>query len=164
MKMKIKKKKEDIKKQILQKVRHYRKSKGILFFDTSTYKNNENIIFDNNELEILLIRLNRFKKILVTTNCLYIIDKKSIVKILGNAIERIDYMQYENLEKTVEEKSKLRIKLDMLKINFRIGDFRIVKKDGSFIALKIKRTRFYDCLNDSIKKLKFVTNTYDIIK
>ncbi|WP_394751351.1 hypothetical protein [Spongiimicrobium salis] len=159
----MKKKKEDIRNQILKKVKYYRHSRGIVFFDNSNNKSNENIALDSNEIEVLLIRLNRSRRILVTTKFIYFIDKKITTKILGQNIDRLDYMEFVNAEKIIEGKSKIKIRLLRFKMSFRVGNYRIVEKNGSFIELTIWRTRFADCLNDCVKKLKFVGNKYEAI-
>lgn len=159
--MKIKRRKEDIRNQILKKIEYYRNNKGIQFFDDANNQYKGSIKLDDNEIEVLLIRLNRLKKVLLTTKCLYIVDKNSTTKISGKDIDRFDYMEFINGEKIIEVKSKIKIMLLRFKMNFRIGNYRIVKNNGSFIELVIKRTRFADCLNDCIKKLKFVGNKYE---
>lgn len=158
--MKIKRKKEDIRTLILKKVKYYRKSSRILFYDNPKTHYKEKVKLDENELEILLIKLSLSKKILLTTKCLYIIDKNSNTKIHGEDIDRLDYMEYINGESIVKNKSRIKIFFFRLKMNFRIGKYRIVKKDGGFIELKIRRTSFADCLNGSVKKLKFVGSKY----
>ena len=159
----MKKNKEDIRCQILKKVHYFRNSRGIVFFDNPNNQFKEDLLLDSNEIEVLLIKLNRSVRILLTTKHLYFIDKKSTTKILGKDIERFDYMEFINGEKIIEGKSKIKIILLRFKMNFRIGNYRIVQKTGSFTELTIWKTRFADCLNDCIKKLKFVGNKYDAI-
>ncbi|WP_025665354.1 hypothetical protein [Aquimarina megaterium] len=159
----MKKKKEDIRNQILKKVKYYRNSRGIIFFDNPNNQFKENIVLDNNELEVLLIKLKRSRKIIVTTKHIYSIDKNLTTKILAQDIDRFDYMEFINGEKIIEGGSKIKIMLLRFKMNFRIGNYRIVQRNGSFTELIIWRTRFADCLNGCIKKLKFVGNKYDAI-
>ncbi len=159
----MKKKKEDLRYQILKKVNYYRTSRGITFFDDSNNKFKGDILLDRNEIEVLLIRLNRSKKILLTTKFIYLIDKKITVKILGQDIDRFDYMEVINAEKMIEGKSRIKRMLFRYKIIFRVGNYRIVNNNGSFSELTIWKTRFADCLNDCVKKLKFVGNNYEVI-
>ena len=158
----MKKRKENIKKQILKKLEYYRKERGITFFDDPNHFK-ENILLDDNELEVLSIKLNRSKKILITTKYIYYINKNILTKILGKDIDRFDYMEFINGEEIIESKSKIKIKLLRFKMYFRIGSYRIVKKDGSFTELTIWKTQFADCLNECVKKLKFVGNKYEAI-
>ena len=158
----MKKRKENIKKQILKKLEYYRKERGITFFDDPNHFK-ENILLDDNELEVLSIKLNRSKKILITTKYIYFINKNILTKILGKDIDRFDYMEFINGEEIIESKSKIKIMLFRFKMYFRIGSYRIVKKDGSFIELTIWKTQFADCLNECVKKLKFVGNKYEAI-
>tara|TARA_B100000795_G_scaffold263228_1_gene242064 strand:- start:9 stop:488 length:480 start_codon:yes stop_codon:yes gene_type:complete len=157
------KKKEDIRNQILKKVHYYRNSRGIIFFDNPNNQLKEDLLLDDNEIEVLLIKLNWSSKILLTTKHLYFIDKKLTTKILAKDIDKFDYLEFINGEKIIEGKSKIKIILLRFKINFRVGNYRIVQKTGSFTELTIWKTRFADCLNDCIKKLKFVGNKYDAI-
>ncbi|MCE7995694.1 MAG: hypothetical protein HEP71_27190 [Roseivirga sp.] len=157
----MKKKKENIRHQILKRVKDYRGSKGITFFDDSNNQLNEDVVLDSNELEVLLIRLNRSRKILLTTKFIYVIDKKITTKILGQDIDRFDYMEFINGDKIIEGKSRFKIRLLRLRLNFRVGNYRIVEKNGSYTELTIWKTRFADCLNDYVNKLKFVGNKYE---
>ena len=84
---------------------------------------------------------------MLTTKCIYSIDKNSTIKVLRKDIDRLDYMEFINREKTIEEKSRTKIILLRFKINFRIESYRTVKNNDSFIELNIKTTRFADCLN-----------------
>lgn len=159
----MKKTKEALRSQILKKLKYYRNSKGITLFDNPNNKLKENIVLDSNELEVLLIKMNRSTRIVVTTKYIYIICKKTNTKILGQEIDRLDYMEFINGEKIIEGKSRIRTIILRFKMNFRIGKYRIVKKNGSFIELAIYKTRFADCLNECVKKLKFVGNKYQAI-
>lgn len=159
--MKYRKSKESIRNQILKKLWFVRNKRGIIFFDTPDNIYQEDIKLDPNDIEVLLMEINRSKKILVTTKYIFIIDKQSTFRIKGDEIDRLDYMEFVNGQKTIEEKSRLKIMHLRFKMNRRIGHYRIVKKDGSFEEIKIKRTKFADCLNDSVKKLKFVANKYE---
>ncbi|CAM1355444.1 hypothetical protein [Tenacibaculum halocynthiae] len=159
--MKIKKKKEHIRKQILLKIKYYRNSRGITFFENSNKSLEEKLKFESNELEVVLIKLNRQKRILLTTKNIYYFNKKSVQKIVGKNIKRFDYMEFVNGEKIIEEKSRIKIFWLRFKMNFRVGTYRIVERNNSFIELKIWRTNFADCLNDGIKKLKFVVTKYE---
>ena len=159
----LKKKKEDIRNQILKKVKDYRNKKGIIFYDDTKKQLRHNIALDDNELEILLIKLKRSKHILLTTKSIYFLDKESIKKIDGQEINRFDYMEFVNGEKIIEGSSSLKIFLLRFKMRYRIGHYRIIKNDGRYIEVSIWKTRFADCLNASIKKLKFVANKYEAI-
>ncbi|CAL2078194.1 hypothetical protein [Tenacibaculum sp. 190524A02b] len=159
----MKKKKEAIRNQILKKVKYYRNSRGIVFLDNPNKQLKEDIVIENNELEVLLIKLKRSRRILVTTKHIYFIDKKEITKILGKNIERFDYMELINGEKIIEGKSKIRKVILRFKMNFRIGSYRIIQRDGSFTEVTIWKTQFVDCLGDCIKALKFVGNKYEAI-
>ena len=159
--MKIRKKKEDIRKQILLKIKYYRNSKGITFFDNSDSLLKEELNLESNELEVVLIKFRRKQKILLTTKNIYYLDKNNVKKVVGENIDRFDYMEFVNGEKIIEEKSRLRIFFLRFKMNFRIGTYRIVEKNDSFVELKIWKTNFADCLNGGIKKLKFVGTKYE---
>ena len=158
--MKLKKRKEYIRNQIQLKIEHFRTKKGIDFLNDCE-NNFNNVILDKNELNVLLIKLNWKRKVLLTTKNLFIIDNKNTTKIIGENIDRFDYMEFINGEKIIEGKSKLKIIFLRFKMNFRIGTYRIVEKNNTFIELKICRTKFADCLNGGIKKLKFVGNKYE---
>ncbi|MGH1383198.1 hypothetical protein [Kordia sp.] len=82
-------------------------------------------------------------------------------KIDGRDIDRFDYMVFINAEKTLPNASKLRQFYIRQKISFRVGNYRIVKKNRSYIEVNFKRTRFPDCLNGCIKKLKFAARKYE---
>ncbi|CAL2095934.1 conserved protein of unknown function [Tenacibaculum sp. 190524A02b] len=159
----MKKKKEAIRNQILKKVKYYRNSRGIVFLDNPNKQLKEDIVIENNELEVLLIKLKRSRRILVTTKHIYFIDKKEITKILGKNIERFDYMELINGEKIIEGKSKIKKRLLRFKMNFRIGNYRVIQRDGSFTEVTIWKTQLADCLDDCIKALKFVVNKYEAI-
>ncbi len=159
--MKNQKSKEKIRDQILTRLRLYNNKRGIVFFDNPKNTLDENISLENNEIEVLLIKLSKRKKVLVTTKHVFIINQSTIIKILGKEIDRFDYMLFENLEETIKNSSKLQLKLIQLKLHFRIGDYRIISKNGSFNQIRITKTKFADCLNEAIKKLIFVTNKYD---
>lgn len=159
----MKKTKEALRSQILKKLKYYRNSKGITLFDNPNNKLKENIVLDSNELEVLLIKMNRSTRIVVTTKYIYIICKKTNTKILGQEIDRLDYMEFINGEKIIEGKSRIQTIILRFKMNFRIGKYRIVKKNDSSIELVIYRTRFADCLNECVKKLKFIGNKYEAI-
>ncbi|WP_231517328.1 hypothetical protein [Tenacibaculum sp. 47A_GOM-205m] len=143
------------------KIKYYRNSKGITFFDNSNNLITEDFNLENNELEVALIKFNRRRKILLTTKNIYYLNKNNIQKIVGENIDRFDYMEFINGEKIMEEKSRLKIFFLRFKMNFRIGTYRIVEKNDSFIELKIWKTNFADCLNGGIKKLKFVGAKYE---
>lgn len=154
----MKKKKEDLRNQILTKVKSYRNKRGIHFFNKPVSKSrNKSHTIDDNDIEVLLIRLNKSKKILVTTKYLFLINKSTTIKIEGKEIDRFDYMEFINLQKASEIK-QIYLKF---KIGYRIGDYRIVKKDGSYIEINFRKTKLADCLNDCIKKLKFIANKYE---
>jgi len=159
--LKIRKNKEDIRKQILLKIKYYRNSRGITFFDNSNNLLKEKLNLESNELEVALIKFSRRRKILLTTKNIYYLDKNNIQKIVGENIDRFDYMEFINGEKIMEEKSRLKIFFLRFKINFRIGTYRIVEKNDSFVELKIWKTNFADCLNGGIKKLKFAGTKYE---
>ncbi|WP_299158340.1 hypothetical protein [uncultured Tenacibaculum sp.] len=159
--MKVRKKQEDLRKQILLKIKYYRHSKGITFFDNSYNILKEKVSLENNELEVALIKFSRKSKVLLTTKNIYYLDKNNIRKIIGENIDRFDYMEFINGEKIIEEKSRLKIFFLRFKMNFRIGTYRIVEKNNSFVELKIWKTNFADCLNGGIKKLKFVRTKYE---
>ncbi|WP_074407784.1 MULTISPECIES: hypothetical protein [Aquimarina] len=161
--MKIRKKKEDIRKQILLKIKYYRHSRGIRFFDNSNNLLEEKLKLESNELEVVLIKFSRKEKILLTTKNIYYLDKNNVQKIIGENIDRFDYMEFINGEKIIEEKSRLKIFFLRLKMNFRIGTYRIIEKNNSFVELKIWKTNSADCLNGGIKKLKFVGTKYEAI-
>ena len=97
----------------------------------------------------------------MTTKNLYYLDKKNVKKIIGENIDRFDYMEFVNGEKIIEGNSRFKIAFLRLKMNFRVGTYRIVEKDDSFVELKIWKTNFADCLNGCIKKLKFVGTKYE---
>ena len=159
--MKTKKKKENIRKQILLKIKYYRNSRGILFFENSNRLMDEKLKLESNELEVALLNLSRQKRILLTTKNIYYFNKKSIQKIVGENIESFEYMEFVNGEKIIKEKSRVKIFWLRFKMNFRIGTYRIVERNKSFIELKIWKINFADCLNDGIKKLKFVVEKYE---
>ena len=159
--MKIRKSKEDIRKQIQLKIKYYRKSRGITFFDNSNNLLKENLSLESNELEVALIKFSRRRKILLTTKNIYYLDKKNTRKIIGENIDRFDYIEFINGEKIMEENSRLKIFFLRFKMNFRIGTYRIVEKNESFVELKIWRTNFADCLNGAVKKLKFIGAKYE---
>ncbi|CAA0219944.1 hypothetical protein [Tenacibaculum maritimum] len=159
--LKIKKKKEHIRKQILLKIKYYRNSRGITFFENLNELNNEKVKLESNELEVVVINLSRQKRVLLTTKNIYYLNKNSVQKIVGDNIERFDYMEFVNGEKIIEEKSRLKTFWLRFKINFRIGTYRIIERNNSFIELKIWKTNLADCLNDGIKKLKFVVTKYE---
>ncbi|TCI90592.1 hypothetical protein [Tenacibaculum sp. M341] len=159
--MKNQKSKKKIRDQILTHLKLYNNKRGILFFDNPKNTLDENISLENNEIEVLLIKLSKRKKVLITTKHVFIINQSTIIKIQGKEIYRFDYMLFENLEETIKNSSKLQLKLIQLKLYFRIGDYRIINKDGSFNQIKITKTKFADCLSEAIKKLVFVTNKYD---
>lgn len=161
MTTKYKKEKEAIRTQIHKKVRYYVKSKGITFFYNETPVNNKLYTIDDNDIEVLLIKLNRTKKVLITTKCLFIIYKNKSHRIDGDTIESFDYLEMSMSYDEFMALPKLQKAYIRYKVNFRIGKYRIIKKDGSYIDLNSRRTRFSDCLNDSIKKLKFVVNKYE---
>ncbi len=162
MSNKFKKSKEDIRDQILTKARYYRNYRRIHFFDnTIPTPKYESYVVDGNEMVVLLIRFSRSKKILVTTKYIIIISKRATIKIHGDEIDRYDYMEHINYGETYETASYLKLKYFRFKIMFRIGKYRIVKKDGSHVDLFFKRAKYPDCLNECIKKLKFVTHKYE---
>ncbi|WP_196889878.1 hypothetical protein [Aureivirga sp. CE67] len=159
--MKIRKNKEYIRKQILLKIKYYRNSRGITFFDDSNNILKEKYNLESNELEVALIKFNRRRKILLTTKNIYYLDKNNIQKIVGENIDRFDFMEFINGEKIIEEKSRLKNFFLRFKIHFRIGTYRIVEKNNSFIELKIWKTNLADCLDEGIKNLKFVATKYE---
>lgn len=123
----------------------------------------EKVDFENNELEVAIIKFNSKRKILLTTKNIYYLDKNNIRKIVGENIDRFDYMEFINGEKVIEEDSRFKIFLLRLKMRFRIGTYRIVENNDSFLELKIWKTNSADCLNDGIKKLKFIGTKYEAI-
>ncbi|CAL2101688.1 conserved protein of unknown function [Tenacibaculum sp. 190130A14a] len=159
--MKIKKKKEHLRKQILLKLKYYRNSRGITFFENSNKLNNEKINLESNELEVALINFSRQKKVLLTTKNIYYFNKNSVRKIVGDNIKGFDYMEFVNGEKIIEENSRIKTFWLRFKMNFRIGTYRITERNNSFIELKIWKTTLADCLNGGIKKLKFVVTKYE---
>ncbi|MFT6500887.1 MAG: hypothetical protein ACJASQ_000997 [Crocinitomicaceae bacterium] len=134
-----------------------------MFFDDANNHFKGNIVLDSDEIEVLLIKLNKSRKILVTTKFIYFFDKKVTTRIFGQDIDRFDYLELINYEKTIEGKSKITRTLLRFKIHFRVGNYRIVGNNSSSIELSIWKTRFADCLNDCVKALKFVGNKYDAI-
>ena len=161
MLLKIIKKKEHIRKQILLKIKYYRNSGGITFFDNSKNLLEEKLKLESNELEVVLINLSKKRRVLLTTKNVYYFNKKNVQKIVGENIDRFDYMEFVNGEKIMEEKSRIKIFWLRFKMNFRIGTYRIVERNDSFVELKIWKTNFADCLNGGIKKLKFVGTKYE---
>lgn len=158
------KKKEAIRNQIQVKAKHYRKYRDISFFEgTEPNSKYTALITDERELPALLIRYSFRKKILVTTQHLFFIKGKSSVKIHGRELDRYDYMEHINYGAIYKTATKFRRMLYRPKIIFRIGKYRIVKKDGTHVNLFFTRTRHPDCLNECIKRLKFVTDKYEVI-
>lgn len=161
MENKRKKKKEDIRTQILKKVKYYRKNRGILFFDESTpLIGKESYTIDSNDIEVLMIKLNRSKKILITTKCLYIIDRSDVTRVDGLEIEGYDYMPFDNYEFFID-KSLFRRLYNKYQLKRHIGDLRIKKRDGSFIDVYLSRRNLFYCLSASITMLQFVTKKYE---
>ncbi|MFD0991654.1 hypothetical protein [Tenacibaculum geojense] len=161
--MKTIKKKENIREQILLKIKHYENSRGITLFDKSDNLAEKNLNLENNELEVVLIKFNKKEKILLTTKNIYYFDKNNFRKIAGENIDRFDYLEFINGEKIMEEKSRIKIFFLRMKMRFRIGTYRIVEKNDSFIELKIWKTNYADCLNNGIKRLKFIGTKYEAI-
>ena len=161
--MKFRKKKEDIQKQILLNIKYYRHTKGITLFDKSKNLLYEKVNLESDELAVVLIKFSRKRRVLLTTKNIYYLNKNNVQKIIGENIERFDYMEHINGEKIIKEKSILEIFFLKKKMFFRVGTYRIVEKNDSYVDIKIWKTNYADCLNDAIKKLKFVGTKYEAI-
>ena len=154
------KKKEILRSYIQKKLKWYRNKRGIFFFDKSTY-NLSNFPFQipDNDIEVILIKLNKFKKILITTQCFYVIDKSTITKVHINEIEDYDYMPFNNLE-AIKNETLLKKIFNKYQLLMHIGDVRIRKIDGSFLNLYLSKSSFVYCLTGAIIKLKSIEKHY----
>ncbi|PKH52902.1 hypothetical protein CXF68_20330 [Tenacibaculum sp. Bg11-29] len=160
MKNKQIKKKEVLRDYLLKKLENYRNKKEIHFFDKSAYDlSNYVYTIPENDIEAFLIKLDKYKKILVTTQSFYIIDKSTITKIHINEIEDYDYIPFDNLE-TIQNAPLLKRVFNKYQLLMHIGDIRIRKKDGSFLDLYISKRKFLYCLTGAIIKLKSINFHY----
>jgi hypothetical protein len=157
---KYKKKKEDIRTEILKKVEVFHRTKGIIFFDNSIPNLNEFYTIDDNDLEVLLVTINKSNRILLTTKCLFINHKSTTTRVDGKEIEDFDLMAFVNSGSKQSESifKKMYNKYQLMR---HIGDFRITKKDGSFIEVYLPKRNFVYCLSGTIMKLQFVTEKYE---
>ena len=110
-----------------------------------------------------MIKLSRNKEILVTTKSIFIIDIDNCLKIKGDEIEDFDYTNWTNLENDLKKASKFKKMYLLYKIRRRIGFYKIIKKDGASIILKLNRYHLADCINECIKKIQFITQKYEAI-
>jgi len=160
---KVIKEKEKIRTQISKGLEVYRDDKGFLFFDASDRTfNNDLISLDENELEVLLMTIKRSTKILLTTKCLFLLQKSQWTRIEGNEIDDFELMSM--LDANPEENDPAIIRAyKIYKLRRQKGYFRILKKDGSFYEIYLPKREFVYGLTDAIKKLQFVTRKYEAI-
>ena len=124
----MKKEKEKIRTQIIKALEVYRGKKGFEFFDSSTPSFESDLItLDGNELEVLLVTIEKSNKILLTTKCTYLIRKSKCYRIEGDEIEKFDSITFQNCrpEKTNSMLKRIFKKRQMVRI---VGDFKLIKK------------------------------------
>lgn len=115
---------------------------------------------DNNELEVVLITLDNTTQILLSTQCLFINQNNTNVKIHGNDIESYTFS---NVLGMSEDQASNFKSIEEYKVWLCSGDFRIIKKDDSYINVHLPDSDFGFFLIQAIKKLKFVTKKYTAI-
>ena len=155
----MKKTKEKIRYQIILSLEAYRGKKGILFYDSDNVNFDSSFLnLDDNDIEVLLMELKRSRKILVTTKCLYYIEKQAYVRVNGNEIEGYGFLN--QLDELKFRRAK-RFKTPAgLKSWLYSGDFRIIKKEGTDLTINIPHHDLGFCIVNAIKKLQFVTKKY----
>jgi hypothetical protein len=154
------KKKEILRDYILKKFEYYRNKRGIHFFDkTNCDFSDFPYVIPDNDIETFLIELNKSKKILITTQSFYLIDKSTTTKIHVNEIEDYDYIPFNNLG-AIQNESFLKRVLNKYQLLMHIGDIRIRKKDGSSLDLYLSKRKYLYCLTGAIIKLKSIDRNY----
>lgn len=154
------KEKEKIRAQIIKALEVYKGERGFDFFDSSIPTMKSGLFtLDQNDIEVLLMTINRSNKILLTTKCLFIIQKSNWTRIEGHEIDDFELMSL--IEINPEENDPAVIRMyKIYKLRRHKGYFRIIKKDGSFHEIYLPKRDFVYCLSSAIKKLQFVTKKY----
>ncbi len=158
-----KKTKEAVRTQIQLRAKYYRDVKKVLFFDENTPSlEDDSYNIDDKDVEVLLIQLNYSKKILVTTKCLFVIDKSVTIRIDASDIKSFDFMPSVNhLNNGFLSVGKRMVNRYRLRRHF--GDLRIHKKDGTFIDVFMPKHNLLYCLISVIKSLQFISKKYEIL-
>ncbi len=119
---KYKKSKESVRSQILTRLNPYHNKLGISIHSISN-KTSQNDILDSNDLEVLSIKLSFSKRILITTKCIFLIQKDQNIRINIEDLKSLDYIEYSEYGKAVG----LRKKLLKYVISLRIGKYQFLR-------------------------------------
>lgn len=156
----MKKEKEKIRLQFIKALEAYRGVKGVFFYNNSYLKlEPESYKIDDNDIEVLKMKLDDSSWILITTKCLFLKKNESIKRIEGTQIESFDFVNVveRNIKGTFSWFRKRKIHKQ---VSFT-GDFRIIMKDKSFVIIDMPYHEFGLCLYKALKKLQFVVNNYN---
>lgn len=158
----MEKEKEKIRAQIIKSLEAYKGKIGIDFFNFSNSAFNQQLpILDDNDLEVVLLTFDDSNWILITTKCLFVSRDSIVERIEGKEIEAFNFKNVKN-GRTKERALEFDDAVDFKKWLYS-GDFEIVKKDRSTSVVNLPNHDFGFCLFNGIKKLKFVSNKYEVI-
>lgn len=160
MENKYRKEKDKIRIQIAKSLDVYKGMEGFDFFDSSASSStNELADLDDNDLQVLFMKLNNSNSILLTIKCLFIKQEESITRIDGGEIENVEFLN--NTNKRSKAKASDFENLRHYKTWLYSGDFRISLKDKTEIVVFLPNHDFGFCLLKAIEKLKFITRKYE---
>lgn len=142
----------------------FRQEKTFLFEDDTLFPSNlnsKNYVLDENDIEVLLITIKKSKQILITTKCIFIIDKEKTIRINGDEIINFYFKYFDVMDEKFEESSCIYKKYMQYKVNRHVGDFRFTKIDGTFVDVYLSKRSIAYLLYDAIKRLQFVSRKYE---
>ncbi|WP_291727881.1 hypothetical protein [Bernardetia sp.] len=157
----MKKEKEKIRTQLIKSLEVYREKAGFYFLDLPTSNTPPiNVELDNNDVEVLFLALGSSNQILLTTKCLFIIKNGEISRVDGLDIREFNFMNVES-GRNKETRDKFET-LREYKSWLYSGNFKITKTDCTDIVINLPHHDFGFCLFNAIKKLRFVTEKYEV--
>ncbi len=146
--------KEQLSKRFFRRLKDYRNSRKLIFFNEVDFKQtNLQIQINVDDVPIALLKLKNSEQILITIRALYHIKKSVVTKIDAKDLEECKYLPHENALE-LRQKSLFHKLKNKFELTFLIGTVQIQTKDNTLIDLYMTRAKYLFVLTDMIKMLR----------
>ncbi|WP_299836435.1 hypothetical protein [uncultured Tenacibaculum sp.] len=146
--------KEQLSKRFFRRLKNYRNSRKLIFFDEVDFKHaNLHIQINKDDVPIVLLKLKSSEQILITIRALYHIKKSVVTKIDAKDLEECKYLPHENALE-LRQKSLFHKLKNKFELTFLIGTVQIQTKDNSFMDVYMSRAKYLFVLGDMISTLR----------
>ncbi|SNR15947.1 hypothetical protein [Tenacibaculum jejuense] len=145
---------EQLSKRFFRRLKDYRNSRKLIFFDEVDFKQtNLQIQINEDDVPIVLLKLKNSEQILITIRAFHHIKKSVVTKIEAKDLEECKYLPHENALE-LRQKSLFHKLKNKFELTFLIGTVRIQTKDNSFIDVYMARAKYLFVLGDMIRMLR----------